>query len=280
MYGRCIWNLVVSGLLICGVFVCAEMAPCQTQPEGSSTQDTVSRAGDSEEQPAVTREKVEYRSHGRKDPFKPLFEKEEEEEEELPPLRVDGATVAGIMVGPEGRLALIRDTDGRTYVLGEGAKVKNGYLRRVKTDAVIFNIAKYGRYRKVELELKSAKKAHEFEKSVSRTARETKPVQPKPKVIKSTVEPVQVHIPPEQMKGSKFTLQVAAFRMESDAHRLQQWLRERGYETRIETVTIPESGLWYRIRFGTYDTYNAVKEIAETFRERFDFYCWIVPIDS
>ncbi|UCE18368.1 MAG: SPOR domain-containing protein [Gemmatimonadota bacterium] len=288
MYGRCVSTFVMSLLLLCAGLVCVESTPCQTQPEGSSAQDTVSREQDIETPPTVTREKIEYRSQGRKDPFKPLVETEEEEE--LPPLQVDGATVSGIMLGSEGRLALIRDGDGRTYVLGEGAKVKNGYLRRITTDTVIFNVVKYGRYRRVELELKSAKKAQEFEQSVARTARQTKPAQPKPaqpkpaqpkpEVTQAQVKPPKVDVPPEQMKGSTFTLQVAAYRLESDAKRLQQWLRERGYETRIESITIPESGLWYRVRFGVYDTYEAVKEMAKTFRERFDFYCWVVPIDS
>ena len=279
MFERGGYIFVIIGLLLCVCFCDMESVQGQTQVEESSAQDTVSQTGDTEEPPVVTREKIQYHSGGKKDPFKPLYEAEEEQEE-LPPLHTEGATVAGIMLGPEGRLALIRDTEGRTYVLGEGAKVKNGYLRKVKTDGVIFNIIKYGRYRKVELELKSAKKAKEFDEGVARTAHETTPVRPKPKATQPAVRPVEVHIPPEQMKGSKFTLQVAAFRKENDAKRLQQWLRERKYETRIESVTIPESGLWYRVRLGTYDTYPAVKKMAETFRERFDFYCWIVPIDS
>ena len=290
MCGRYIYILVLNGLLLCAGFTGGAVAQGQTQPEESSSQDTVSRAGEIEVPATVTRERIEYSSEGRKDPFRPLFETEKEQEEELPLLRVDGATVAGIMVGPAGRLGLIRDSDGRTYVLGEGAKVKNGYLRQIKKDRVIFHVAKYGRYRRVEMELKSATRAQEFERGVARNARGVKSVQKQPKVNKlkvtqpqvpqPKVEPVKVHVPPEQMKGSKFTLQVAAFKKESDAERLHQWLKERGFGTRIESVTIPESGLWYRVRFGMYDTYNDVKEMAETFRERFDFYCWIVPLDS
>lgn len=79
---------------------------------------------------------------------------------------------------------------------------------------------------------------------------------------------------------STYTLQVAAYRKKSDAKHLQQWLRERGYQTRIEALTIPESGPWYRVRFGMYDSYNATKKTAETFRKQFGFYCWIVPVDS
>jgi len=39
-------------------------------------------------------------------------------------------------------------------------------------------------------------------------------------------------------------------------------------------------GRTYALRYGVYGTYNSVKEMAESFRKRFDFYCWIVPIDS
>ena len=278
MFTRYITILFIVGFTaiwaVCGI----EGANCQTQPSGSSSHDTTAQSADTEEKPTVTREKIKYRSEGRKDPFQPLFE-EKEEEEELPPLEVEGATLVGVMTGQNGGLVLVRDTEGRTYVLRKGARIKNGYLRRIRSDAAIFNVAKYGRYRKVELELKSEKRADSFEKGVIEVRPKPKPVAQKPPVEPPEKSPeglVAVNPSPD----SKFTLQVAAFRREEDAQRLQQWLRGRGYETRIEAVTLPESGQWYRIRCGVYESYNTVKEMAESFRERFDFYCWIVPIDS
>ena len=278
MFTRYINILFLVGFIVIWA-VCGVGVPfCQAQPSSSSSHDTTAQKAEEEERPAVTREKIKYSSNGRKDPFLPLFEKKEEEEE-LPPLNVEGAALVGIMAGQNGGLALVRDTEGRTYVLRKGARVKNGYLRRIRSDAAIFNVAKYGRYRKVELELKSEKRADSFEKGVI----EIRP-KPKPVAQKSPVNPPAK--PPEGLMDvplsadSKFTLQVAAFRQEEEAQRMQQWLWGRGYETRIETVTHPESGRWFRVRYGVYETYDTVKEVAESFRERFDFYCWIVPIDS
>lgn len=269
-----VYTLVIGGLIFSCSLLVFVSAHCQTQPQAASPPDTVSKTGENEEQPTVTREKIEYKSKGKKDPFLPLFE--EKEEEELPLLQVEGATLVGIMVGPKERLALVQDAEQRTYVLREGARVKNGSLRRIRTDGAIFSVAKYGRYRKVELELKSEKRAECFEKGIL----EATP-QPRPVIQKPPAQPTKKVEVSDKVPGvSKFTLQVAAFRREDDAKRLQRWLQERGYGTRIEAVNIPGSGLWYRVRFGMYKTYDGVKEMAETFRRRFNFYCWIVPIDS
>lgn len=272
---------IMMGLMILCVLLGSDGASGQ---EPQSAQDTTAQ-GDSLEapRPEVIREKIDYKSEGRRDPFQPLFE-EKKEEEELPLLQVEEAALVGIMRGPGGGLALVRDADGRTYVLREGEKVKNGYLRRVKSTMVIFNVAKYGRYRKVELELQSEKRAQSFKQGVLETTPRSK-LKPTPVVRKEVPKPVQPE--PKQPQGvrpapsnGQYTLQIAAFRQENDAKRLQQWLKERGFETRTETVTIPESGLWYRVRYGMYESHDAVKAMAETLRKRFDFYCWIVPIDS
>lgn len=266
---RCVYALLTGVLILHCAFVGFVSAHCQTEATAASSPDTVSQVDEQERRPTVRREKVEYRSRGKRDPFLPLFE---EEKEELPPLQVEGAALVGIMMGSEERLALVQDGEGRTYVLGEGARVKNGYLRGVRADRAIFDVAKYGRYRRVELELESAKRAEGFGKGVLERAPQARPV------VQKVPPKVEVAVRGEGI--SKFTLQLAAFRGENDAKRLQQWLREKGYQTRIEAVNIPESGLWYRVRFGVYETYEAVKEMAETFRRRFNFYCWIVPIDS
>ena len=277
MFTRHINILFIIGLItmwtVCGI----EVTYCQAQPSSSSSHDTTAQMDEKEKRPTVIRAKIESRSGGR-DPFSPLFEKKEEEEE-LPTLEVEGATLVGIMTGQNGGLALVQDTEGRTYVLRKGARVKNGYLRRIRSDVAVFNVAKYGRYRKVELELKSEKRAESFERGVIETAPQPKPVAQKPQ-FRAPEKPPQGLVAVKASPDSRYTLQVAAFRHEEDAQRLQQWLRGRGYETRIEAVTIPESGHWYRIRYGVYGTYNSVKEMAESFRKRFDFYCWIVPIDS
>lgn len=274
MFTRRTVTMILGGVVLT-VFLGFAVALAHMQTSSQDT--TVQRDSLETERPKVIREKAKYKSEGRRDPFQPLFEKEKEEEEELPLLEVEEATLVGIMRGPGGGLALVRDSDRRTYVLREGSKIKNGYLRRVKSDMAIFNITKYGRYRKVELELKSEKRAQSFQQGVLETT-------PKPKAKPIIHKPTPQPSLPESVRpvpsNGKYTLQIAAFRKEDDAKRLQQWLRERGFEVRIEAISIPESGLWYRVRYGMYESYDGVKTMAETFRERFDFYCWIVPLDS
>ena len=260
-----------------GLFLCPPGAvgqPSQASGDTTARSDTLEAR-----RPKVIREKIEYQSGGRRDPFKPLFEEEKKQEDEMPLLQIDDATLVGIMLGSGGGLALVRDAEGRTYVLREGSKIKNGYLRRIQSDKVIFNVSKYERYRRVELELQSEKRAESFKQGVLQAAPKTKP-KPKPAIRTHVPQPSQPEgIRPVPSNG-QYTLQIAAFRKENDAQRLQHWMKERGFETRIEAVTIPESGLWYRIRYGTYQSYDDVKQMAGTFRERFDFYCWIVPLDS
>ncbi len=246
----------------------------QTEEGIPSPQDTSSQSDESK-RPAVQRERIEYKSEGRRDPFQPLIEEEDEEEEELPLLKIEEAVLVGIMKGPTGTLALVTDAEERTYVLRQGARIKNGYLSRVGADVAVFHIAKYGRFRTVELELKSEKRAESFEQGVLRTIPRHSPPN-----LGQPAAPVPVESQRSVPDGSKYTLQVAAFRQEAQAQRLQRWMRERGYQMRIEEADVPESGRWYRVRYGAYDTYDAVRIMAEDLRQRFEFYCWIVPIDS
>lgn len=276
MFTRYINILFIIGFVVMWAVCGIELPYCQTQSLRSSAHDTTTQWAEEEKRPRVTRERVEYKSRGR-DPFSPLFEKKEEEEE-LPLLEVEGATLVGVMTGENGGLVLVQDTEGRTYVLRQGTRIKNGYLRRIRSHVAVFNVAKYGRYRKVELELKSEKRAESFERGVIEIAQKPKVV-PKPQ-LKPPLKPPEGLRAVKASADSKFTLQVAAFRRKEDARRLQQWLQGRGYETRIEVANLPESGQWYRVRHGVYETYGTGKEVAESFRKRFDFYCWIVPIDS
>lgn len=249
-------------------------AGSQTAQGNASPQDTASQS-DEPKRPSVRREQIEYQSQGRRDPFQPLIEEKDEGEEELPLLKIEDAVLVGIMKGPTGAMALVKDAEQRTYVLHEGSKIKNGYLSRVKSDAAIFHINKYGRFRTVELELKSEKKAESFEQGVLRTVPRTVP-----SAAGEPLAPVRNAYQQSVPEGLKYTLQVAAFRQESQARRLQRWLGERGCQVRIEEADIPESGRWYRVRYGAYDTYDAVRIMAEDLRQRFAFYCWVVPIDS
>jgi hypothetical protein len=102
--------------------------------------------------------KYDYRSHGRRDPFRPLLCKDEEEERQSDRLYLDGARLVGILWG--GRvLALLEDNEGVSFCLEKGDRVHNGRLVEIRPDAVVFNQYRYGGTETVTLELEKKKKA-------------------------------------------------------------------------------------------------------------------------
>ena len=92
---------------------------------------------------------VLYRSGSRRDPFlNPLLFKKKEKasgDEEiargLPPPGIAGtyiaqATLQGIAIRDDGRIAVIRGSDSRAYFLKAGDKLFDGYLKEIQNDSV------------------------------------------------------------------------------------------------------------------------------------------------
>ncbi|MBI5043954.1 MAG: SPOR domain-containing protein [Nitrospirae bacterium] len=55
-------------------------------------------------------------------------------------------------------------------------------------------------------------------------------------------------------KEKRFTLQVAAFKEREKAEDIAGSLKKKGYDPYIVPVTIPEKGVWYRVRIGRFAT--------------------------
>lgn len=75
---------------------------------------------------------------------------------------------------------------------------------------------------------------------------------PEPKAEEAVAEPA-----PEPKQEPKFTLQVGSFQVRSEAEAFHQDLRARGYEPWIAQVDLEEKGVWFRVRVGGYDSYDA-----------------------
>lgn len=67
--------------------------------------------------------------------------------------------------------------------------------------------------------------------------------------------------------GAKFyTVQVGSFRKDIDAQRLLQQLGQKGYTARLLSITLPDKGLWHRVRIGTFAERAAADEMAQRLR--------------
>jgi len=114
--------------------------------------------GDTRRSGDPLRPKYDYRSHGRRDPFRPLLCKDDEEERQTDRLYLDGARLVGILWG-ERVLALLEDSETVSFCLEKGDRVHNGRLVEIRPDAVVFNQYRYGGTETVTLELEKKKKA-------------------------------------------------------------------------------------------------------------------------
>lgn len=64
-------------------------------------------------------------------------------------------------------------------------------------------------------------------------------------------------------KSDRYTVQVASFRVFSDAETAASQLRELGYEPYIQRAQEPGNGqVWYRVRIGSFRTYEAAETLA------------------
>lgn len=95
-----------------------------------------------------------YRSLGKKDPFSEP--KLGLEEENLPD--VIDATLSGIVAKEDGvKYAIIKDRDGKGWVIREGGRVKGGRLIRIGNNFATFLIRELGVLKRVELTMETEK---------------------------------------------------------------------------------------------------------------------------
>ncbi len=64
--------------------------------------------------------------------------------------------------------------------------------------------------------------------------------------------------------SGNYFLQVGSFQATGEADNLKAKLALLGIEANIETATIPEKGLWYRVRVGPFGSINDFNKMRET----------------
>jgi cell division septation protein DedD len=64
--------------------------------------------------------------------------------------------------------------------------------------------------------------------------------------------------------GKPLTVQIAAVKSEGEARQLAERLRQKGFAPYVEPISIPDKGVWYRVRMGEFPS----KEFARSTMER------------
>lgn len=76
-----------------------------------------------------------------------------------------------------------------------------------------------------------------------------------------------------------YTVQVAAWATREEAEQLAQFYRQRGFEdVRMENADL-QSGRWYRVRIGRYDSYQSARETADQLKEKYHSEIWMVRLN-
>ena len=99
---------------------------------------------------------IKYKVRNSRDPFETLINKARVSnspiEKRVP--NIEGLELVGVLESETGsNSALFEDKDGYGYILKEGDKVRNGYVLRVESDRVYFQIFEYGWSRTVALNM-------------------------------------------------------------------------------------------------------------------------------
>jgi cell division protein FtsN len=93
------------------------------------------------------------------------------------------------------------------------------------------------------------------------------------KILPGTEEAAPEKAPKASQKGSTasaneaFFLQAGAFQNAPDADNLKARLALLGVEASIETTTLPEKGVWHRVRMGPYTSVEELNRIRDTLKQ-------------
>lgn len=77
----------------------------------------------------------------------------------------------------------------------------------------------------------------------------------------STVTEQEVKDSALTVKKDNYFLQVGAFQEEADADNMKAKLALQGFEAVVQTATIPEKGIWHRVRVGPLSDINQINKI-------------------
>ncbi len=92
-----------------------------------------------------------FKSAKKRDIFEPLLSKSKTSEA----LNLDNSILTGIVTGPNGRVALIKEFGGQGFVLRENNKIANGFVKEIGNDYIIFETHQFGFVSKTTFRLES-----------------------------------------------------------------------------------------------------------------------------
>jgi len=92
-----------------------------------------------------------FKSANKRDIFEPLLSKSKTSEA----LNLDNSILTGIVTGPNGRVALIKEFGGQGFVLRENDKIANGFVKEIGNDYIIFETHQFGFVSKTTFKLES-----------------------------------------------------------------------------------------------------------------------------
>ena len=94
------------------------------------------------------------------------------------------------------------------------------------------------------------------------------------KILPATEEPATARPQPKDSQKKlavatkeKFYLQAGAFQGATDADNLKARLALLGIEATIQTTTLPDKGLWHRVRVGPYTSIEELNRTRDTLRQ-------------
>ena len=105
----------------------------------------------------------------------------------------------------------------------------------------------------------------------------------KVKPVINLVEPVKTSVEVKQRKKQasiaertdRFTIQITSKKMLKDAQLFSQNLIGQGYDSYIQKVVFNSEEIWYRVRVGSYDNYNAAKTAANALSGTLGMPTWV-----
>jgi cell division protein FtsN len=119
-----------------------------------------------------------------------------------------------------------------------------------------------------------AQKSADAEKSEDKAAKaETKPRFDFYKILPGSEEPVtdqqfkEAQQKPSAQAKEAFYLQAGAFQNAPDADNLKARLALMGVEATVQTTTLPDKGVWHRVRVGPYTTVDDLNRARETLKQ-------------
>ncbi len=83
-----------------------------------------------------------------------------------------------------------------------------------------------------------------------------------------------------QTANTHFTLLVASLKDQDNARRFVAQLKSRGYAASMEIVDMPDSGRWYRVLVGSFDTRDQALQFAAEFNEKEHQQALVIELDS